>query len=141
MSKAIPSNSCKMIFRAFISSRPRSRNDREAHSRCASRERATARATSSGIIKGARPISSPVAGSREMSLVVSDLAGMLWAIVEDYGAESCDLSVPPALAGGSISQAFADCLTDPPTYAGGTDFVLSATIRLPIRYYRGDQNA
>src|SRR5438552_2494803 len=121
MSKAISSNSFRMIFRAFITTRRRSRNDAPAHSCCASRARPTARATSSGITSGARPISSPVAGSREMSSALSDLAGMLWAIAGDYRAES-ELK--------EDQDQSANRYDHPPATAGGTDFSLSATIRL-----------
>jgi len=71
-----------------MTTRPRSRIDRAAQAGCASLARPTARATSSGVVKGARPISPPVAGSRTIISGRSDLAGMLWAIANDYRAEA-----------------------------------------------------
>lgn len=67
INNAISSRFDRIILRARIIIRPRSRNDRDAHDVCASRARLTARATASGLVSGARPFSSPVAGFVEMS--------------------------------------------------------------------------
>ena len=88
ISKAICSSSFRIILRAFITSRPRSRNERAAQSGCSARARPTARATSSGMNNGTRPISSPVAGLQELSSALSDLAGMLWAIAKRLSRRS-----------------------------------------------------
>jgi hypothetical protein len=95
MSCAISSSSFRMIFRAWIMSRARSRKDLAAQAGCALRARPTARATSSGNVKGARPISSPVAGSRETISAPVVFAGILCALGGDYR-----MSEPPAVAGG-----------------------------------------
>ena len=84
-----------------MTTRPRSRIDSARHAGCASMARPTARATSSGMVNGARPISPPVAGSRTIISGRSDLAGMLWAIAEDYRAEARamkDKSIPLLLS-------------------------------------------
>src|SRR6266496_3499773 len=147
ISSAMFSSSFKIIFRAFITTRPRSRNNACDHERCASRARPTARATSSGVAMGARPISAPVTGLREASSALSGFAVMVWAINRDYRPEvtGCQYLVwgqyhpreRMELGANASLERLIELLTPSiltAAYPSGTDFTVSATMpfRIPI---------